>query len=64
LEPEEREPIQVSVRYREERASSDPTNPGIFPTEREVLVREVAPFGSDTDPVEALDLSDYVTNRD
>ena len=64
LEPEEREPIQVSVRYREERASSDPTNPGIFPTEREVLVREVAPFGSDTDPVESLDLSDYVTNRE
>jgi len=64
LEPEEREPIQISVRYREERASSDPTNPGIFPTEREVLVREVAPFGSATDPVESLDLSDYVTSRD
>jgi len=63
LEPEEREPIQVSVRYREERASSDPTNPGIFPTEREVLVREVAPFGNATDPIEALDLSDYVTSR-
>ena len=63
LEPEEREPIQVSVRYREERASSDPTNPGIFPTEREVLVREVAPFGNAIDPIEALDLSDYVTSR-
>lgn len=61
LEPEEREPIQVSVRYREERASTDLTNPGIFPTEREVLVREVT--GSDTDPVESIDLSDYVTNR-
>ena len=64
LEPEERDPIQVSVRYREERASTDATNPGIFPTEREVLVREVAPYGSDTDPVEALDLSDYVTSRE
>jgi hypothetical protein len=62
LEPEEREPIQVSVRYREERASTDATNPGIFPTEREVLVREAS--GSDTDPVEALDLSDYVTSRE
>ena len=61
LEPEEREPIQVSVRYREERASTDATNPGIFPTEREVLVRESS--GSATDPVEALDLSDYVTSR-
>jgi hypothetical protein len=63
LEPEEREPIQVSVSYREERASSDLSNPGIFPTEREVLVREQAPNGSATDPIESLDLSDYVTNR-
>ena len=62
LEPEEREPIQVSVRYREERASTDLTNPGIFPTEREVLVREAS--GSATDPVESLDLSDYVTSRE
>ena len=62
LEPEEREPIQVSVRYREERASTDLTNPGIFPTEREVLVREAT--GSATDPVESLDLSDYVTSRE
>jgi len=61
LEPEEREPIQVSVRYREERASTDLTNPGIFPTEREVLVREAT--GSATDPVESIDLSDYVTSR-
>lgn len=61
LEPEEREPIQVSVRYREERASTDLTNPGIFPTEREVLVREA--IGTATDPVESLDLSDYVTSR-
>ena len=62
LEPEEREPIQVSVRYREERASTDLTNPGIFPTEREVLVREAS--GSATDPVESIDLSDYVTSRE
>jgi hypothetical protein len=62
LEPEEREPIQVSVRYREERASTDLTNPGIFPTEREVLVREAS--GSAIDPVESLDLSDYVTSRE
>jgi hypothetical protein len=61
LEPEEREPIQVSVRYREERASTDLTNPGIFPTEREILVREAT--GSTDDPIESLDLSDYVTNR-
>jgi len=62
LEPEEREPIQVSVRYREERASTDLTNPGIFPTERELLVREA--IGSATDPVESIDLSDYVTSRE
>jgi hypothetical protein len=62
LDPEEREPIQVSVRYREERASTDLTNPGIFPTERELLVREAS--GSATDPVESIDLSDYVTSRE
>lgn len=63
LDPEDRRPIQVSVRYREERLSSNLDNPGVFSTEREVLVREAEPFGKDTDPIESLDLSDYVTSR-
>ena len=63
FEPEDRRPIQVSVRYREERLSTSLDNPGLFPVEREVLVREAMPFASDTDPIESLDLSDYGTSR-
>lgn len=62
LEQEDRSPIQVSVRYREERASTDLSNPGIFPTVREVLVRE-ASASSDIER-ESLDVSDFATNRD
>lgn len=64
LAPEDRQPIQVSVKYREERQSSDLNNPGLFPVEREVLVREVSPYASDTDPVQAIDLTEYVTSRE
>lgn len=63
VEPEDRRPIQVSVRYREERLSSNLTNPGLFAVEKEVLVREKSPNGSDTAPIESVDLSDYVTSR-
>jgi hypothetical protein len=63
MEPEDRRPIQVSVRYREERISANLANPGLFAVEREVLVREQAPNGSDTAPIESVDLSDYVTNK-
>ena len=62
LEQEDRSPIQVSVRYREERASTDLSNPGIFPTVREVLVREAS--ASDDIERESLDVSDFATNRD
>ena len=61
VEPEDRRPIQVSVRYREERLSSNPLNPGLFAVEKEILVREAGE--SDTVPIESVDLSDYVTNR-
>ena len=61
LDPEDRDPVQVSVRYREERASSDLANPGMFPVVREILVREG--ISSEGDPVESLDMSDYCTNR-
>lgn len=63
FEPEDRRPIQVSVKYREERLSTNLDNPGLFATEREVLVREASPYGSNTDPIESIDLSDYVTSR-
>jgi hypothetical protein len=60
LDPEDRDPIQVSVRYREERASTDLTNPGLFPVVREVIVREAStPEGA---TMQSLDMSDYCTN--
>ena len=62
FDPEDRDPIQVSARYREERPSTDPTSPGLFPVVREVLVREAT--GSETDPIEQLDMSAYCTSRE
>jgi len=62
FDPEERDPIQVSVRYREERVSTNYDNPGMFPTVREVLVRESSASSSVT--LETIDMSDYCTNRD
>lgn len=61
LDAEEREPIQVSVRWREERPDSDPTNPGLFPVEREILVRRST--DPDTVPIESIDMSDFCTNK-
>ena len=63
LTPEEREPIQVAVQYRQERASTDPDNEGVFAVVRSVLIREsaaaYAPFVTET-----LDMSDYCTTRE
>ncbi len=56
-------PVRVSAKWREERLNLDLNSPGLFPVEREVVVREASPFGSDSDPLESLDLSDYVTNE-
>jgi hypothetical protein len=56
--------VRVSAKWREERSSSSLTSPGFFPIEREVLVREASPNGSDGDPVESVDLTDYVTNEE
>jgi hypothetical protein len=63
IAPEDRQPVQISVKWRQERSSSNPSNPGLFPTEREVLVREAAPNGADTLPIEAIDVSDFCTNE-
>lgn len=65
FDPEDRDPIQVSARYREERTATDPTSPGLFPVVREVLVREHEDMGgSATDPVEQIDMSSYCTSRE
>lgn len=61
LDPEDRERIRMSVRYREERASTNYDNPGLFPTVREVLVKE--PENEDKDKLESVDVSNYCTNK-
>ncbi len=63
IAPEERQPVRVSVKWRQERSSINPENPGLFPEEREVLVREAAPHGSDSLRVESVDLSNFCTNE-
>jgi hypothetical protein len=60
---EDRQPSQISVKWRQERSSTNPANPGMFPQEREVLVREAAPYGSDDLPIESIDLSNFCTNE-
>lgn len=56
----ERQPIRCSVKWREERQKSDLTSSGFFPVEREVFVQEVGQ--SDSDPIEAIDVSAFCTN--
>lgn len=61
FDSEDRQPIQVSIKYREERDSDNPTSPGLFPTEREILIKEAGT--SETEKIEPIDVSDYVTSR-
>lgn len=56
----ERQPIRVSAKWREERQKADLTSSGFFPVEREVFVQEARQ--SDSDPIEAIDLSAFCTN--
>ncbi len=58
---DQRRPIQVSGLYRDERANDDILAPGMFSTVREITIRES--FGSDSDPVEPLDMKASCTNR-
>lgn len=57
---EDRQPMQASVKWREERARDLYDGGGLFPVEREVLIREAD--RPDTDPIESFDLSDYCTS--
>jgi hypothetical protein len=63
IAPDDRQAVRFSVKWRQERSSINPTSPGLFPEEREVLIREAAPHGSDTLPIEAVDLSNFCTNE-
>jgi len=60
LNPEDREPIEISVTYREERSSSDLSSEGAFSTVREVLIKEASYTPLDT---VSLDMTDYCTQR-
>ena len=61
FDPAERVPPRISVRWREERASSVVDSNGLFPSVREVIVREA---GTDQlAPLEQIDLSDFCTSE-
>jgi len=60
ISEEDRQPIQASGKWREERSRSSFSNSGVFPVEREVRVREAD--RPESDPIESFDLSDYCTN--
>lgn len=60
---EDREASQISVKWRQERSSINPANPGMFPQVREVLVREAEPYGDETLPIEPIDMSEFCTNE-
>ena len=60
---EDRQASQISVKWRQERSSINPANPGMFPQVREVLVRETAPYGDEALPIEPIDMSEFATNE-
>ena len=61
FDPAERVPPRISVKWREERAVSSDDSNGLFPSVREVIVREV---GVDQlAPLEQIDLSDFCTSE-
>jgi len=60
---EDRQASQISVKWRQERSSINPANPGMFPQVREVLVREAEPYGDETLPIEPIDMSEFCTNE-
>jgi len=62
LDQAERQPVRVSVKWREERrAEGDGSNRGLFPVTREVSVREIGV--SETAPLESIDVSDFCTSE-
>jgi hypothetical protein len=58
---DQRTPNRVSVKWRQEKASTDDSARGLFPVIREVSVREA---GTPEDaPLEAIDLTDFCTSE-
>jgi hypothetical protein len=60
---EDRQASQISVIWRQERSSTNPVNPGMFPQVKEVLVREAEPHGNETLQIEPIKMSEFCTNE-
>lgn len=58
---QERQPIRVSVKWREERQANDLSGRGLFPVIRELTVREAGV--SETAPLVQIDLSEFCTSE-
>lgn len=58
---EERQPIAAIGKYREQSPSLTGYQPGLFPVDKTVFVREQG--RPDTDPIEEFDLSSYCTSE-
>ena len=61
FDQDQRQSPRVSVRWREEKRSSDAANQGLFPVVREVTVRES--FVPADAPLEQIDMSDFCTSE-
>jgi len=61
LDQTSRQAVQVSVKWREERISTQEGSKGLFPVLREVLVREAGTEAGA--PLETIDLSDFCTSQ-
>lgn len=58
---DDRQPIKVSATWRQERLNLSAVNSGLFPTPREVLVREVAtPLNAS---LQSINMSEFATNQ-
>ena len=58
---QDRQPIRVSVKWREERQSSDLSGRGLFPVIREISVREAGT--SEAAPLVQIDISEFGTSE-
>ena len=61
FDQQQRQPPRISVKWREERRSSEVGSPGLFPVVQEVTVREATTSGRA--PLRTIDLSDFCTNE-
>jgi hypothetical protein len=57
---EDRQPVSVIAKYREQSPAISGYQPGLFPVEKTIFIKEA--MRPDTDPIETLDLSDYCTS--